>query len=62
MSRKVRVPSMCPCALIEAIRECIPDDGPIREQGLRQWLPEMDAMIAETRRADLRRYEDVEAA
>lgn len=62
MKSRRLVPQINPCALIACIRRCIPDNGPVREHELRQWCGEMDAVIAEVRRADERRYEEREAA
>jgi hypothetical protein len=44
--------------LIAAVRACIPDDSPIRERELRALLSDMDAVTAEAKRADERRYQN----
>lgn len=58
MRRPRLIPSMHPCALIALVRRCIPDDGPVQERELRKLTREMDAVAAEVRRADARRYGD----
>jgi hypothetical protein len=58
MRRPRLVPSMYPCTLIQLVRQCVPDDGPIREAELRKLTREMDAVAAEVTRADARRYDD----
>ena len=50
-----------PCMLLACIRQLIPDDGPTRDEELREFLPKIDAILAEVRLANARRYE-LEAA
>ena len=61
MKRSPSVPTIDPCTLVALIRGCIPDDGPIKDTELRRLTHEMDAVNAEVRQAETRRYV-VEAA
>jgi len=61
MKRSPLVPTIDPCTLVALIHRCIPDDGPTKDTELRQLTREMDAVQAEVRRAEVRRYV-VEAA
>lgn len=55
-------PVMDPCAVLACVRLCIPNDAPTRDEDLRLWLPEIDATLAETKRANSRRCEGEVAA
>ena len=54
-------PPMNPCQVLACIRLLVPTDGPIRDAELREFLSEIDRILAEVRLANERRYE-VEAA
>ena len=50
-----------PCMLLACIRQLVPDDGPTCDAELREFLPQIDAVLREVRWANQRRNE-LEAA